>query len=189
MGVNKSLFSFLFIFSVEMFCQQRQFLQNEATSQQMKIKNNNSSFFVESQGFKQQNFGNSQVFIQVIDKGYFSIEFSGQMIETNTGKFLFFDVQNHFQPIKIYQNNYLIYQTLLKIVPNSRLNLSFELKNGLFLDFVESLNVNSVNFNHQGEPIFIISDYEFESLIKNLEIHTSYDRYIDDFLKQPIKLF
>ena len=82
----------LLLSSISIFSQQkRQFFRNEATRSQMNIWNKNYSDFSKNQQIYRQGFYNmgSELYIEIPSKGYFTIEFAGQVISNATGKFLF----------------------------------------------------------------------------------------------------
>lgn len=79
------------------------------------------------------NYGNSEVFVRIPQNGNYTIEVGDQMMSNSSGKFRFFDLQFGTLPISIYQNNYLIYRTNLKLKTNIRLVLDFFPNKGLYL--------------------------------------------------------
>ena len=79
------------------------------------------------------NYGNSEVFLRIPQNGYYTVEIGDQVMSNATGKFRFFDLKFGTLPISIYENNYLIYRTNLRVQSYSRLVLDFFPNNGLYL--------------------------------------------------------
>ena len=96
-------------------------------------KNNNSKPVANSDYRWNYNYGNSEVFVRIPQNGNFTIEVGDQMMSNSTGKFRFFDVKFGTVPIAIYENNYLIYRTNLRLQTYTRLVLDFFPNRGLYL--------------------------------------------------------
>lgn len=79
------------------------------------------------------NYGNSEVFLRIPQNGNDTVEVGDQMMSNSTGKFRFFDVQFGTVPIAIYENNFLIYRTNLRLQTYTRLVLDFFPNKGLYL--------------------------------------------------------
>lgn len=96
-------------------------------------KNNNSKPVANSDYRWNYNYGNSEVFVRIPQNGNYTIEVGDQMMSNSTGKFRFFDVKFGTVPIAIYENNYLIYRTNLRLQTYTRLVLDFFPNRGLYL--------------------------------------------------------
>lgn len=79
------------------------------------------------------NYGNSEVFLRIPQNGNYTVEVGDQMMSNSTGKFRFFDVQFGTVPIAIYENNFLIYRTNLRLQTYTRQVLDFFPNKGLYL--------------------------------------------------------
>ena len=79
------------------------------------------------------NYGNSEVFVRIPQNGYYTVEIGDQIMSNATGKFRFFDLKFGTVPIAIYENNYLIYRTNLRLKSYTRLVLDFFPDRGLYL--------------------------------------------------------
>ena len=97
-------------------------------------QNNNPKGNTSSTNYRwNYNYGNSEVFVRIPQNGYYTIEVGDQMMSNSSGKFRFFDLQNGTVPIAIYENNYLIYRTNLRLKSYTRLVLDFFPNQGLYL--------------------------------------------------------
>ena len=79
------------------------------------------------------NYGNSEVFVRIPQNGNYTVEIGDQAMSNSTGKFRFFDVKYGTIPIAIYENNYLIYRSNLRLKSYTRLVLDFFPDYGLYL--------------------------------------------------------
>ena len=79
------------------------------------------------------NYGNSEVFVRIPQNGNYTVEIGDQLMSNPAGKFRFFDLKFGTLPISIYENNYLIYRTNLRLQSYTRLVLDFFPNNGLYL--------------------------------------------------------
>ena len=79
------------------------------------------------------NYGNAEVFVRIPQNGNYTIEIGDQMMSNSTGKFRFFDLKFGTVPISIYENNYLIYRTNLRVKSYTRMVLDFFPDYGLYL--------------------------------------------------------
>lgn len=166
---------FLFLGTTCMFSQQkRQFFKNEATHSQMKVLNKNYSLFSK----KQQNYipdvpqTSSELYLEIPAKGYFTIEFAGQVNSNAIGKFLFFDVLSGSQPLSIYKEGYLVYRTIVNVPPMHRLSFSFSTEFGLYLEEMISFNTD-FQPNTNLKPIF--TDTDFKIFKQKLRQHAKFD--------------
>lgn len=79
------------------------------------------------------NYGNSEVFLRIPERGYFSVEVGDQVMSNASGKFRFFDLAAGNVPISIYEDGYLVYRTKLNVRNNMRMVLDFFSNKGLYL--------------------------------------------------------
>lgn len=93
------------------------------------------------------NYGNAEVFLRIPLNGYYTVEVGDQMISNSVGKYRFFDLPSGRIPIAIYENNYLIYRTTLRLQSYSRVVLDFFPNKGLYLlgNFPVADNAYGVN--------------------------------------------
>ena len=97
-------------------------------------QNNNPKANTNSTNYRwNYNYGNSEVFVRIPQNGYYTIEVGDQTMGNSSRKFRFFDLQNGTVPIAIYENNYLIYRTNLRLKSYTRLVLDFFPNQGLYL--------------------------------------------------------
>lgn len=80
-----------------------------------------------------QNYGYSEVFVRIPERGYFTVEIEDQVMSNASGKYRFFDLSAGRLPISIYNQGYLVYRTKLNIRNNSRMVLDFFSNQGLYL--------------------------------------------------------
>ena len=157
----KNIFTtFLFLMSFSGFAQEAgragELLKNEARTNEMQTKRNdgvirgndkvldNSNYRTPTQSNIPKgntnnnyrwnyNYGNSEVFVRIPQNGNYTVEVGDQFISNPTGKFRFFDLKFGTVPIAIYENNYLIYRTNLRLKSYTRLVLDFFPNQGLYL--------------------------------------------------------
>ena len=79
------------------------------------------------------NYGNAEVFLRIPQNGYYTVEIGDQVMSNPTGKFRFFDLKFGTVPIAIYENNFLIYRTNLRLKSYTRLVLDFFPDYGMYL--------------------------------------------------------
>ncbi len=103
---------------------------------------NNSDYRNKNTGNKTQNaakyqwnynYGYSEVFLRIPERGYFTVEVGDQMMSNASGKFRFFDLASGTIPVSIYENGYLIYRARVNVRNNSRMVLDFFTDYGLYL--------------------------------------------------------
>ena len=90
------------------------------------------------------NYGYSEVFLRIPERGFFTVEVGDQMMGNASGKFRFFDLPAGRIPVSIYDNGYLIYRTQLSVNNNSRMVLDFFTDYGLYL--LESVPVRNQTY-------------------------------------------
>lgn len=92
-----------------------------------------------------QNYGYSEVFLRIPERGYFTVEVGNQMMSNSSGKFRFFDLGSGRVPVSIYENGYLLYRTKINVRNHSRMILDFFSDYGLYL--LDTVPVQSYGFN------------------------------------------
>lgn len=135
------------------------------------------------------NYGFSEVFLRIPERGMFRVTIGNQSIENDTGKFRFFDLTAGNQKISIYKNNYLMYRSPISVVNNTRLILDFFGDRGLYL-----LNSHPIQGDYYGigswddiwnnpyqpghsEPVVVImSGPDFNLFAKNVKKQESFDK-------------
>lgn len=163
----------LFLFSFSVFAQEAgragELLKNEARTNEMQTPRNDNSLRnndknVGAPSFKKSpqsnikkgnnnnyrwnyNYGNSEVFVRIPQNGNYTVEIGDQMMSNPTGKFRFFDLKFGTLPISIYENNYLIYRSNLRLKSFTRLVLDFFPDRGLYLlgDYPVQNNAYGIN--------------------------------------------
>lgn len=91
------------------------------------------------------NYGYSEVFLRIPERGYFTVEVGDQMMSNASGKFRFFDLSSGRIPVSIYENGFLVYRSQLNMKNNSRMVLDFFTDYGLYL--LETVAVQTYGFN------------------------------------------
>jgi len=75
--------------------------------------------------------GKAELFIQIEDRGNFTVYLDNEFIGSNTGKFRFYDVIQSSPTLSILQNNQKIYSKKIELSNNQRLVLNFSVRQGL----------------------------------------------------------
>lgn len=144
------------------------------------------------------NYGNSEVFVRIPQNGNYTVEIGDQLMSNSTGKFRFFDVKFGMVPIAIYENNYLIYRSNLRLQSYTRLVLDFFPDYGLYLlgnypvqnssyginewDDIWNNPYGNQNGNWNGNPgnsgyyPNVVSNQEFSSFMNALKKNASFDK-------------
>lgn len=144
------------------------------------------------------NYGNSEVFVRIPQNGNYTVEIGDQAMSNSTGKFRFFDVKFGTIPIAIYENNYLIYRSNLRLKSYTRLVLDFFPDYGLYLlgnypvqnsayginewDDIWNNPYGNQNGNWNGNSgnsgYFpnVMSSQEFSSFMNSLKKNASFDK-------------
>ncbi len=124
----------LVLSSISIFSQSktRQLLRNEAVKSERSIERNVSAYHYGNDRVTYSRRGDSEVFLQISERGYFTVEIDNQMMSTPNGKFRFFEINSGRNILSIYKNGFLIYRTRISVPRSSRmiLNLSY---NSLYL--------------------------------------------------------
>ena len=149
--------------------------------------------------------GNSEVFVRIPQNGYYTIEVGDQMMSNSSGKFRFFDLQNGTVPIAIYENNYLIYRTNLRLKSYTRLVLDFFPNQGLYLlgtspvqnssyginewdDIWNNPYGNQNNWNgNSGYTGKVMNDQEFNYLLSALQRNGMFDQNRIDLISVDVR--
>ena len=147
------------------------------------------------------NYGYSEVFLRIPERGYFTVEVGDQMMSNTSGKFRFFDLPAGRIPVSVYENGYLLYRTSLNVRNNSRMILDFFTDYGLYLlDTVPVRNQvygfnewddvwnnpygnNSGNWN-DGYFGNVMSNQEFSAFMNALNRNTNFDNDKTRFISQ-----
>lgn len=78
-----------------------------------------------------QNRKQSEVFIQVEDRGNFTVYLDNEFIGSANGRFRFFDVYNSTPTLSILKDNKKVYVSKIDVRPEQRLILNYSIRNGL----------------------------------------------------------
>ena len=151
------------------------------------------------------NNGNSEVFVRIPQNGYYTIEVGDQMMSNSSGKFRFFDLQNGTVPIAIYENNYLIYRTNLRLKSYTRLVLDFFPNQGLYLLGTYPVQNSSYGINEwddiwnnpygnqnnwNGNSAYagnVMNDQEFNYLLSALQRNGMFDQNRIDLISVDVR--
>ncbi|PIE50059.1 MAG: hypothetical protein CSA38_05130 [Flavobacteriales bacterium] len=180
----KGILSFLgIVMSVLMFSQipkgktkSERKLKNTLNSKALKSQKKNLVYsYGEKRVAKRMNntgrrFGrSSEVFIEILNSDYYTVELNDEIISSPYGKFRFFEVPSGYQTLSIYNDGYLIYRTYVEVERNARTVLEFIEGEGLFL--VGILGINGVG----GTMPNIMSPVEFTQFKQMLKNSASFD--------------
>ncbi len=151
------------------------------------------------------NYGYSEVFLRIPERGFFTVEVGDQMMGNASGKFRFFDLPTGRIPISIYDNGYLIYRTQLNVRNNSRMVLDFFTDYGLYLlDTVPVRNQTygfndwddvwnnpygngNSGYNNGGYYGNVMSSQEFSGFLNALKRNSSFDDDKSRFIMQQAR--
>ncbi|MFA6275915.1 MAG: DUF4476 domain-containing protein [Pedobacter sp.] len=79
--------------------------------------------------FSQNN--NAEVFLQIEDRGNFTVYLDNELVGSSKGRFRFYDVENASPSLTILQGNRRIFNGRISVQPEQRLILTFALRSGL----------------------------------------------------------
>lgn len=169
-------------------------------------KSNNPKANTNSTNYRwNYNYGNSEVFVRIPQNGYYTIEVGDQMMSNSSGKFRFFDLQNGTVPIAIYENNYLIYRTNLRLKSYTRLVLDFFPNQGLYLLGTYPVQNNSYGINewddiwnnpygnqnnwngNSGYAGNVMNDQEFNYLLSALQRNGMFEQNRIDLISVDVR--
>ncbi|MGV4478124.1 DUF4476 domain-containing protein [Ornithobacterium rhinotracheale] len=88
----------------------------------------------------------SEVFLRIPERGYFAVSIDGQWVANGVGRYRFFEVKPGFSTLSIYQDDYLIFQTRLRIERGARMVFDFFTNQGLYLLSKERLRNDEYGF-------------------------------------------
>lgn len=83
--------------------------------------------------FAQNNRNNAEVFIQIEDRGNFTVYLDDEFIGSSNGRFRFYEVYSFSPTLTILQGNKRIYSRKISAKPDERVVLSYSNRNGLQL--------------------------------------------------------
>lgn len=170
-------------------------------------QNNNSKGNTNSTNYRwNYNFGNSEVFVRIPQNGNYTIEVGDQMMSNSSGKFRFFDLQFGTVPIAIYENNYLIYRTNLRLKSYTRLVLDFFPNQGLYLLETYPVQNSSYGINewddiwnnpygdqtgnwngNTGYALNVMNDQDFNYLLSALQRNGMFDQNRVDLISVDVR--
>lgn len=78
-----------------------------------------------------QNHKQSEVFIQIEDRGTFTVYLDNEFIGSTNGRFRFYDVYNNTPTLSILKDNKRIYSNKVNVRPEQRLVLTYAARTGL----------------------------------------------------------
>lgn len=153
-----------------------------------------------------QNYGYSEVFLRIPERGYFTVEIGDQQITNASGKFRFFDLGSGRNPISIYENGFLIYRTQLRIANNTRMVLDFFTNKGLYLldsypvqgqmygfnewdDVWNNPYNNNSGWNNQPNYNYgnVMNKASFQQFLSMMKRNASFDNNRKEFITQQLK--
>lgn len=85
----------------------------------------------------------AEVFIRIPEGGRYRIIINEQEIESSTGMFRFFDLEEGSHTLSILEDDFTIYRTRINLRNNHRLVFDFFYYDGLFL--LEDINLNNIS--------------------------------------------
>lgn len=147
------------------------------------------------------NYGSSEVFLRIPERGFYTVQLDDQMMSSATGKYRFFDVPSGRNMLSIYRNGYLVYRAAIQVQNHTRLLLDFFEGYGLYLLDSYSLRANQYGFN-QWDDIWnnsyrgnypaktqtVMSARDFDNFIRTLEKNAYFDDDVISYARQQMKL-
>ncbi len=132
--------------SISIFAQNktRQLLKNEAIKSERSVEKSVSAYHYGNDRVNYSRRGDSEVFLQISEGGYFTVEIGNQMMSTPYGKFRFFEVNSGRNVLSIYKNGFLIYRTRISVPVSSRMILSLSYNSLYLMDVYHIHNQNDV---------------------------------------------
>ena len=100
-----------------------------------------------------QNRKQAELFIQIEDRGNFTVYLDDEFIGSTSGRFRFYDVYSTKPTLSILQGNKKIYAAKVETLPEQRAVFTFSLRNGLRLK-------KELNIYRNGQ--YILNDFENE---------------------------
>jgi hypothetical protein len=97
------------------------------------------ALFISNLSLAQNNRSKAEVFIQIEDRGNYTVQLDDDFIGSNKGKFRFFEVYSATPTLSILQGNQKIYSRKLTTHSDQRLILSFSARSGLRV--IKELNI------------------------------------------------
>jgi hypothetical protein len=97
------------------------------------------AIFIANLSLAQNNRDKTEVFIQIEDRGNFTVQLDDDFIGSNKGKFRFYEVYSSGPTLSILQGNQKIYSKRLATHANMRLVLNFSVRSGLKV--IKELNI------------------------------------------------
>ncbi|WP_199119095.1 DUF4476 domain-containing protein [Pedobacter sp. ASV28] len=89
--------------------------------------------------FAQNNRGKAEVFIQITDRGHYTVYLDDEFMGSSKGRFRFYDVYNYSPTLTILSGNKKIFSRVLEVNPSTRLILSYNSRRGLSI--INELNL------------------------------------------------
>ncbi len=145
--MKKLILLFSLFISTYSFSQikEKQLLNNLAPQMGTQQKSNISAYGYGYDNHIQHNhngYGNSEIFIEIHQRGYFTVELDNQIMSNPNGRFRFFEVYSGNNTLSIYRRGNLIYRSTISVPNSSRVMLDFS-RNQLYL--VQVLPINNCN--------------------------------------------
>ncbi len=139
----------LVLFTISVFAQNktRQFLRNEAVKSERNIERNVSAYHYGNSRVTSSRCGDSEVFLQISERGYFTVEIDNQMMSTPHGKFRFFEVNSGRNILSIYKNGFLIYRSRISVPRSSRMLLNLSYNKLYLMDVYPVYNQDNIWFD------------------------------------------
>ncbi len=119
----------------------RQLLKNEIGTQRVRAKASVSAYQYGNNNiiYQPSTWGDSEVFLKISERGYFTVEIDRQIMSNPYGKFRFFEVGSGLNTLSIYKNGFLIYRSRISVPVNSRMILDLS-HNRLYLLDIYRIN-------------------------------------------------
>lgn len=121
------------------------------------------------------NYGDSEIFIHILNLDYYTVELNNEVLSSPYGKFRFFELYPSTQLLSIYHNGYLVFQTHINPISNARMYLEYNENQGLFLADVMPLNSPHDGGGYPNLFGAVITDSEYSQFINHIKNNASFD--------------
>ncbi|MDQ7947730.1 MAG: DUF4476 domain-containing protein [Pedobacter sp.] len=133
-------------------------------------------------GFAQRGRNNAEVFIQIADRGSYTVYLDNEFIGSASGKFRFYEVYHPTAILSISENNRKIFSKQISVRPNERLILNYSQRQGLTV-------INSLPMYRNGQ--YVLNDFDGylgsynTGIVPPREVNSEYNNLSEMVRKAP----
>ena len=123
------------------------------------VQNQNNTSINRGNNTYSYRYDNAELYLRVLDGGFYTVQLGNQRISNSSGKFGFVDVGSGRNTLAIYRNGYLVYRINVTMKKNYRMVLDFSQDSGLYmLDhyYVRNQNYAYNNWNSMWNNVYSI---------------------------------